>query len=943
MTTPVPRNWPYPGSRWWKFDFHTHTPASTDFGKGPHQATLREMSPKEWLLGYMRAEIDCVAVTDHNNGEWIEPLKQALAELEAESHPEFRKLYLFPGVEITANGGVHVLAIFDPSCTGTDVAKLLGAVKYNGKSGESSVAANCSTIEVVEAIANANAIPILAHADWHSGAFKMLSGNTLAPLLESPALVAIEISDPAAQKPACYQNRRLGWAEVLGSDSHHPSGAAGGHFPGSHFTWVKMEQPCRESLHYALLDGNGISIRRSDDTSPFQPFGTPEHFIESIEVSDACYMGRKIPEVFRFSPWFNALIGGRGTGKSTVIHLIRKVYRREAELNALDEQDVAARTFAAFDRAPRSREDNGGWNQDGKSTRIKLTLMRDDVRYRLTWGQIDSGVNVEEETPAGWKASASQAITAERFPLRLFSQGQISSLARERSQSLLSLIDHAVGAASFKAAIDEEQRRYLALRASQRDLAGKLAARGTLFVQLEDVRRKLERFEKEHHADVLKTYQRKTRQEREVKHQFDLVDKVTEQLETVAAEIVVEDVPPGLFDSATPADTAALASIQRLRQQVADVVADLFAKAKAVRERVGNEQQALTQSAWETDLRTAKQRYTELVSALKSQGVNDPSEYGKLVQDRQRLEGDISRLDALEKQRIALAAQADESLAKLKEKRAALSAARDAFLKTALSGNLYVRITLEPYGRDAAILDRSFRDVIEVPDDRFEDDILVVSNDDPQSGIVATLLTKFPADGGAAEFERRLDRVKAQLAQTCAGTNKNQFGGHFKNYLEKRCSDRPEFLDRLMTWFPEDTLQVEYSPRGDGKDFTPITRASAGQRAAAMLAFLLAHGNEPVVLDQPEDDLDNHLIYNLVVQQIRTNKQRRQIIAVTHNPNVVVNGDAEMNHALDFRAGQCRVIERGSLQDKAMRKEVCDVMEGGRDAFEKRYRRLGRD
>lgn len=943
MITPVPRNWPYPGSSWWKFDFHTHTPASKDFGKGPDQAMLMQMSPKEWLLGYMRAEIDCVAVTDHNSVEWIEPLKQALAELEAESHPEFRKLYLFPGIEITANGGVHVLAIFDPSCTGTDVAKLLGSVKYKGKPGESSVAANCSSIEVVEAIASAKAIPILAHADWHSGAFKVLSGSTLVPLLECPALFAVEISDPAAQKPACYQNRRLGWAEVLGSDSHHPSGVAGGHFPGSHFTWVKMEQPCREGLYYALLDGNSISLHRSDVTTAFQPFGTPEHFIESIEVSDARFMGLKTPEVFSFSPWFNALIGGRGTGKSTVIHLIRKAYRREAELNALDEQDVAARTFAAFDRAPRSREDNGGWNQDGKSTKVKLTLMRDGVRYRLTWGQIDPGVNVEEETAAGWKASASQAITAERFPLRLFSQGQISSLASEHSQSLLSLIDQAVAAASFKAAIDDEQHRYLALRANQRDLAGKLAARGVLFVQLEDVRRKLERFEKEHHADILKAYQRKTRQEREVKRQFDLVDKVTEQLETVAAEIVIEDVHPGLFDAATPADAAALVSIQRLRLQIAEVVAELSAKAKAVHELVGNEQQLLAQSAWETDLRAAKQRYTELVAALKSQGVNDPSEYGKLVQDRQRLEGDIARLDALEKQQITLAAQADQSLAKLKEKRAALSAARAAFLQAALTRNLYVRITLEPYGRDTLTLLRSFRDVIGAPDDRFEDDILVVSNDEPRSGIVATLLGKFPVDGGAAEFERRLDRVKTQLAETCTGANKNHFGGHFKNYLEKRCSDRPEFLDRLMIWFPEDTLKVEYSPRGDGKDFTPINRASAGQRAAAMLAFLLAHGNEPVVLDQPEDDLDNHLIYNLVVQQIRTNKHRRQIIAVTHNPNVVVNGDAEMNHALDFRAGQCRVIERGSLQDKAMRKEVCDVMEGGRDAFEKRYRRLGRD
>jgi ABC-type cobalamin/Fe3+-siderophores transport system ATPase subunit len=145
-----------------------------------------------------------------------------------------------------------------------------------------------------------------------------------------------------------------------------------------------------------------------------------------------------------------------------------------------------------------------------------------------------------------------------------------------------------------------------------------------------------------------------------------------------------------------------------------------------------------------------------------------------------------------------------------------------------------------------------------------------------------------------------------------------------------------------LTWYPEDTLTVTYSPKGDGRDFRPIQQGSAGQRAAAMLAFLLAYGGEPIVVDQPEDDLDNHLIYQLVVQQMRSNKQRRQIITVTHNPNIVVNGDAEMVHAFDFKAGQCKVIEEGSLQDASVRQEICRVMEGGEEAFEQRYRRIGK-
>ncbi len=80
-------HWSYPGARWWKFDFHTHTPASIDYGKGPDQEALRRISPQDWLLGYMRAEIDCVAVTDHNSGEWIDRLTVALTALEGDKHP----------------------------------------------------------------------------------------------------------------------------------------------------------------------------------------------------------------------------------------------------------------------------------------------------------------------------------------------------------------------------------------------------------------------------------------------------------------------------------------------------------------------------------------------------------------------------------------------------------------------------------------------------------------------------------------------------------------------------------------------------------------------------------------------------------------------------------------------------------------------------------------
>jgi hypothetical protein len=942
-----PLHWPYPGARWWKFDFHTHTPASADYGKGPDQASLHQISPEDWLLAFMRAEVDCVAVTDHNSGEWVDRLAAALRKLEADEHSEFRPLCLFPGVEITANGGVHILAILDCSKNGTDVAQLLGAVRYRGTRGASDAAADASPKEVVDAIAQAGGVAVLAHVDGPSGAFSVLNGNTLAPLIDSPHLFAIEVCDPTKARPEIYRQRKLGWAEVLGSDAHHPAGAAGQRCPGSHFTWVKMGSPSLEGLRLALLDGNDVSVRRSDDTtSGFVPYATPDHFIESVEIANARFMGRESPECVEFSPWFNALVGGRGTGKSTIAHFVRLTYRREAELEKLGDIESVAKTFERFNYGPKSRDDYGGLSGDvAAPTAVQLVLMRDGERYRLSWRQDGAGPAVEEQHGNAWQPSSSQTITAERFPVRLFSQGQIAALSTEGSRALLDLIDQTVGANQERTAIQEEERRFLALRATTRDLAGKVAGREALGVQLADIRRKLDRFEQAHHAEVLKAYQLRTRQEREAARQFDAAAELAKRIDTLADDIAPDDVPSGLFDEHSATDRSATEILKRLSNQVRRAAEAVRAAARQLSDAAKSERAALPSTPWHAELQKTKQGYGELIAALKTQGVADPSEYGKLVQERQRLEGELAKLDSLEKQRQQVLTQADSALENLVVARRALSDKRARFLRQTLADNPFVRIVLEPYGRDPRAIERSLREVLGAQDDRFSDDILVVDDQGSNAGVVAELIRGLPDgyDAARAETEKRLRDLKQRIEESCDGLGKLNFGGHFGNYLERQFKQRPEFLDRILVWNPEDSLKVEYSPKGDGAAFRPIGQASAGQRAAAMLAFLLAYGGEPIVLDQPEDDLDNHLIYDLVVKQIRSGKQRRQIIAITHNPNVVVNGDAEMIHAFDFRGGQCRVVQSGCLQDKPMRDEICRVMEGGREAFERRYRRLGKD
>ena len=939
MTVDTPQEWRYPGSRWWKFDFHTHTPASADYGKGPDQASLRRIGPEDWLLGFMRAGVDCVAVTDHNSGEWVDRLKSALSHLEEDQHDEFRPLYLFPGVEVTANGNIHILAVFDTDGDSSNIDKLLGDVRYRGHPGASDRAAEEAPIGVVEAIRKAAAIPILAHVDGPSGAWQ-LPGNTLGPLLETDGLFAIEVVDRNSEHPAVYIQRGRSWAAVLGSDSHHPAGSTGDRYPGSHYTWVKMAEPSLEGLRLALLDGEGFSIRRSDLPQPFGPLSLPTHYIESIEIADARFMGRGQPAKLSFSPWLNALVGGRGTGKSTVVHALRLSTRREHDLDKLDERSRPRLTFERFNRVPSNQTDEGGLTS---STRTEWIVMRDGNRHRVHWRRDGTGTVVEDDAGnCDWTPSPNQTVTPRRFPIRIFSQGEIAELAGENQAALLRVIDEAAGVSVLRERLDAARAAYFSSRARIRELDGRLKGLDDQKVELHDVERKLKRFEDAGHTAVLTEYRRRTRQRRETDRQFDVAEMAARTLDDAATALQPDDLPDGLFDAGFETDAQVTMVIVALGNAVRAAAQEVHEVAQRLRESAQAHRASLKSSTWQSAVDEAVARYDSLVEALQAEGVTDPDEYGRLVQERQRIEGEIHLLESQREERKELVTQSMKRYGEVLSARRAISDARIEFLSTALAKNDFVLIEILPYGNDPLVMERSLREALN-DEQHFQNDILVMEGDRPSGGCIARLLVELPlgSEERRAELERRLRDLRDLLGSACHGSG--EFGGHFNNFLERQFERSPDFLDKLLAWTPEDGLRVQYSRQGDGKDFQPIAQASAGQRSAAMLAFLLAHGDEPLVLDQPEDDLDNHLVYDLVVRQIRENKLRRQIIVVTHNPNIVVNGDAEMLHALDFRRGQCVVAELGSLQDHDMREEVCRVMEGGREAFERRYRRLGRE
>jgi predicted ATPase len=167
------------------------------------------------------------------------------------------------------------------------------------------------------------------------------------------------------------------------------------------------------------------------------------------------------------------------------------------------------------------------------------------------------------------------------------------------------------------------------------------------------------------------------------------------------------------------------------------------------------------------------------------------------------------------------------------------------------------------------------------------------------------------------------------------------FAELFKDYEE---AEKNKLLgsnaDNFIDWFNRSlaefvTYQVpnRFIIQYHGKE---LRRHSLGQRASALILFVLSQNdNDLIIIDQPEDDLDNQTIYEDVIKLIRGLKPKIQFILATHNPNIPVLGDAEQVLACSFAEGVVN-IQSGGIDDSRQQETIVNIMEGGREAFNKR-------
>jgi len=172
------------------------------------------------------------------------------------------------------------------------------------------------------------------------------------------------------------------------------------------------------------------------------------------------------------------------------------------------------------------------------------------------------------------------------------------------------------------------------------------------------------------------------------------------------------------------------------------------------------------------------------------------------------------------------------------------------------------------------------------------------------------VVDQFPDGAG---IYREMDKVKTMIG-TSAGTFEHYFG---------------ENLNALLTWQVPNRYSIKYH----GKQ---LKHHSLGQRASALILFVLSQrDNDVVIIDQPEDDLDNQTIYEDVIKLVRRLKPRTQFIFATHNPNIPVLGDAEQVIACSYDDDAIHA-QVGSIDCPAIQDAIVSIMEGGAEAFQRR-------
>jgi PHP family Zn ribbon phosphoesterase len=926
-------NIPFKGTRWFKCDLHLHTPASMCFED-------KTVTPEQWIEKAIEKGLNCVAVTDHNTGEWIDKIKLAAQD---------KNLIIFPGVEITCDTSkVHLLILFDTAKTTNDVNDFIircGIDRANLADQSASTTENI--FQIAQRAHEHGAMVIPAHIDEFNG-LSPISFNNLDKFFDLPFINAIQIvhkeflstgiqingnnslkdslndyyGNPNPQidfakiedwyvpvKKAISKNLAI----TTFSDNPHslknPKHGLDG--IGGNYTWIKMdESPSLEGLRQAFLLPD-FRVQNCFN-APNLPYTKPELWFKSVTITNTSLTDNANPFKVEFSPQLNTVIGGRGSGKSSILRFIRGVFSRNADIEALE--DILFDQIEFYKKTD-NRTQKGVLLDESV---VEIEFVRNKNLYKIVATNIVNSIN---QTITVYKYSSDtdswEIETAESFidffQFEQYSQKQIYEIAQEPN-SLRERIDNSIDRMSeLKNDREITKKSFLEKSASIRTMKQQVSGKGKLQTEISDLTIQIKFYQQSGIAGILLSKEKFTAQKRTLSNFTSELKAREKNLETIISSFYLEDIDYSGFEDDYKTELSVLT------ENAINGLNSIKSELEVVKGKIAELQSILTteilKTKWKLDFDKNQTDFDTKKQELEQQGINDIANFEKLTISKETKEKELAAIIAVETNlanEISLRNQLrSDYLLKTKE----ITSQRQTFVNVNMQDEK-VQVSVRAFRNRNDFINK-LRAIIR-KEDSYQTDV--------------DYLTDLCFNGNV---ERTIDSVKKiflDIKQEIAVTGVT---GYFVN-LVKGLTDSQ--IDEIELLLPEDEIEIKYKPTGSTV-FKPLSTASAGQKTTAILTFILSQGSVPLILDQPEDDLDNRLVYELVVDRLKQAKEHRQILVVTHNANIPVNGDAEYILSMDSESKKLKILCSGSVEQSVIKKEICDVMEGSEQAFEMRFKR----
>ncbi len=893
-------------------DLHVHTPASNCF-------LDKAVTPEQIVQYAIDENLSAIAITDHNTAAWVDKVKEAAKESE---------LVVFPGVEITVHPGIHIVAIFPTSATGEHVTDLLAELKLGVDVRGDPKALVMESIEsVTSSIRKHGALAVLAHIDAPKGFWNELSGQTRIqhwdPIyFDAVELIGENLPDGIGEKPFMHKPAYY-WA----SDNPDPDEPTKHSIKGigSRFSCFKLEYPItREGLRNCFSDPK-TRIRSGNPDQLIPEFPV----IQKIKISGGFLSDFEIDPV---NPNLNCVIGGRGTGKSSLFEIIRYAFDIEAktEENQRQSKSIIENVFPAGSLVQIDYK-----LTDGNSYRIERRANQDPEVYRLP----------EKELT---EIKPSQLLPEQ--PIQVYGQKEIYEISRDPTFQL-NLLDNYIA--------DELEN----IQQQESDVLRKLKENATKILQLEEeidsaqewlsrlgsIQEELRRMENQGfiaRIEKKKLYDQEERWlTRAQKYVDDLLSTINDFQET--NRYIADNFPEISQDHP---NKKLLEKQQELLEKIDDIIVIETNDLKTKISDIWNEGEK-PRDKWLKEYKEQDRSYQELLEEF--QGEGDVDRYIQLQQTRSDLEErdklvkhKKNEVSSFRKNRSILLDQ----LRNIRRDKYKIRCEKAENLTNALSKK--VRITLHPQGnRDSykEYLQKLFAGLnVRNP---YRDRLAEVETEKPEReaqrpvevrGETRYLISRIPLYFDPIDLAEairneqvRMDNQDSLLEQ--------RFGIDSENMRRNISTVSEEQLFDLEIYEVPDYPIIELQVSSGDIGYRELRYLSVGQKCTALLSLVLLESNVPLIIDQPEDDLDNQFIFDQIVATLREEKEKRQFIIATHNANIPVSGDSELIIVLhaDESKGWANEEDIGSIDNENIKRSVETILEGGKQAFILRKEKYG--